>query len=248
MKRTVSIGLLLLFVSVITTEVHAEDKWWQKALGIFKKVDKEQFSNVTSVADIEAAFKEALRIGSENVINRLGQVNGFNGDASVHIPLPDELATVKKWLGKIGMSGLVDDFEVKLNRAAEAATPRAKTLFLQSIKEMSFADVKDIYKGPDDAATRYFQSVMTEDLSLEMRPIIEKSLSEVGAIKAFDNLIGRYESIPFVPDVKASLVDHVVDKGIEGIFFYMAKEEAAIREDPLRQTSDLLKKVFSKPS
>ena len=79
-----------------------------------------------------------------------------------------------------------------------------------------------------------------------MRPIIEKSLSEVGAVKLFDDLIGKYESIPFVPDVKAGLTDHVVTKGIEGIFFYMAREEAAIRQDPVKQTTDIMKKVFGK--
>lgn len=246
MKRIVNVALLLLLCSLTAAEAYAENEWWQKAVSIFNKVDKEQLSKVASVQDIEGAFREALLIGSENVINRLGQADGFNGDASVHIPLPDELVTVKKWLGKIGMSGLVDDLEVKLNRAAEAATPRAKALFLKSITEMSFNDVKDIYKGPEDAATRYFQGSMREELSLEMRPIIKQSLSEVGAVKAFDNLIDQYESIPFVPDVKASLVDHVVEKGVDGIFFYIAQEEAAIRNDPSRQTSALLKKVFSK--
>jgi hypothetical protein len=47
-----------------------------------------------------------------------------------------------------------------------------------------------------------------------------------------------------VPDVKADLTKHVIQKGINGIFYYLAKEEAAIRKDPVKQTTDLLKKVF----
>ncbi|MDH3393507.1 MAG: DUF4197 domain-containing protein [Desulfobulbaceae bacterium] len=31
---------------------------------------------------------------------------------------------------------------------------------------------------------------------------------------------------------------------MDGIFYYVAKEEAAIRENPVRQTTDLLKRVF----
>ncbi|MBT3386843.1 MAG: DUF4197 family protein, partial [Desulfobacula sp.] len=47
-------------------------------------------------------------------------------------------------------------------------------------------------------------------------------------------------------DVKADLTDHVVEKGMDGIFYYMAKEEAAIRQNPVKRTTELLKKVFTK--
>ena len=54
----------------------------------------------------------------------------------------------------------------------------------------------------------------------------------------------QYDTIPFVPDVKADLTGYVVQKALEGIFFYIAKEEAAIRNDPAARTTELLKKVF----
>jgi len=138
----------------------------------------------------------------------------------------------------------VDDLELKLNRAAEAATPKAKELFLQSITEMTFDDIKGVYEGPEDSATKYFQEKMSPELSKEMRPIVENNLSKVGAIQAFDNVMGKYRTLPFVPDVKANLTDHVVQKGMDGIFYYIAKEEAAIRKNPVKQTTELLKKVF----
>jgi hypothetical protein len=56
--------------------------------------------------------------------------------------------------------------------------------------------------------------------------------------------MSRYQAIPFMPDVKADLTSYVVDQGIEGIFFYLAEQEKAIRQDPVRQTTELLKKVF----
>jgi len=77
-----------------------------------------------------------------------------------------------------------------------------------------------------------------------MRPLIENSLSEVGAVQAYDSAMGRYENIPFVPDVKADLTDHTVAKGMDGIFYYLAQEEAAIRKDPLKRSTELLRKVF----
>ncbi|CAN2042583.1 DUF4197 domain-containing protein [Candidatus Magnetomoraceae bacterium gMMP-15] len=238
------IALILIIFSISASQVNAEGQWWEKVIDTLqtpneKKTIKEPGSN-----EISQAFKEALRIGSKNVVEKLSSVDGFNADSTVHIPLPNELNIVKTMLSKVGMAQIVDDLELKLNRAAEAATPKAKKLFLQSITEMTFDDVKSIYEGPKDSATRYFQKKMTASLSKEMRPIVENSMSKVGAIQAFDNVMGKYQNLPFVPDVKANLTDHVVQKGMDGIFYYIAKEEAAIRKDPVKQTTNLLKKVF----
>jgi hypothetical protein len=142
------------------------------------------------------------------------------------------------------MTSLLDDLELKLNRAAEVATPKAKALFGQAISEMTFEDVMNIYNGPEDAATRYFQDKMTPPLAKEMQPVVEQSLAEVGAVQSYDNVMGEYRTIPFVPDVKADLTTYVVEKGMDGIFYYMAKEEAAIRQNPAKRTTELLQKVF----
>jgi len=147
-------------------------------------------------------------------------------------------------LGKVGMSHLLDDLELKLNRAAEVATPKAKELFWQAITDMTFEDVKAVYKGPEDAATKYFQGKMSPSLAKEMHPIVEESLSSVGAIQAYDNVMGQYQSLPFVPDVKADLTNYVIEKGMDGIFHYIAQEEAAIRQNPAKRTTELLKRVF----
>jgi len=236
------IALILVVFLLSASQANAEGKWWEKGINLFKTQNK--ISKEPSIGEIGEAFKVALRIGSENVVKKLGDVDGFNADSAVHIPLPKELNTVKTMLAKVGMSRIVDDLELKLNRAAEASTPKAKELFWQSITEMTFDDIKGIYEGSEDSATRYFQGKMSPSLSKEMRPIVEESLSKVGAIQAFDNVMDKYQTLPFVPDVKANLTDHVVRKGMDGIFYYIAKEEAAIRKNPVKQTTDLLKKVF----
>ena len=223
---------------------YAECSWWEKGLDILKPLTGETNVSGPTESEVGQAFKEALRIGSDNVVQQLGSLDGFNADPKVHIPLPEELSTVKTMLGRIGLSGTVDDLEMKLNRAAENATPKAKELFWQAITEMTFDDVMTIYKGPEDSATMYFREKMSPGLKEEMRPLIENSMSEVGVVQAYDNVIGQYRSLPFVPDVKADLTDHVLQKGIDGIFYYIAREEAAIRENPAKQTTALLKRVF----
>ena len=178
---------------------------------------------------------------------QLGRADGFNADSAIHIPLPKQLETVKSVLSKIGMSQSIDDLELKLNRAAEAATPKAKALFWDAITSMTFEDVQTIYKGPKDSATQYFKGKMTPALTQEMQPIVTDSLSQVGAIQTYDQVMGKYRELPLVPDIKADLTAYVLGKSLDGIFYYVAKEEAAIRENPLRQTTDLLKQVFGTP-
>jgi hypothetical protein len=79
-----------------------------------------------------------------------------------------------------------------------------------------------------------------------MKPIVDDSLADVGAVKSYDEVMAYYNSVPFVPKVEANLDDYVVQKGMDGIFFYLAKEEAAIRQDPAARTTDLLRRVFGK--
>ena len=111
---------------------------------------------------------------------------------------------------------------------------------------MTLEDVQKIYKGPKDSATQFFRGKMTTPLKGEFRPTVNSSLSDVGAISSYDKMMGQYKSLPFVPDVKADLVNHVIDKAIAAIFLYPGREEAAIRENPAKQTTALLKKVFGK--
>ena len=189
-------------------------------------------------------LKEALRVGTDTVVKQLGTNDGFNKDPKVHIPLPKSLDKVKSVLKPIGYSNMLDDLELKLNRSAEAATPKAKKIFWDAISQMTIKDVKGIFNGPDDAATRYLQAKMSQPLKDEMRPVVYNSMAEVGAIQSYDKMMAQYSAIPFVPDVKANLTDHVLQKALDGIFHYLAIEEASIRKNPAKRTTELLQRVF----
>ena len=237
-------GFLIVMISLFLDSANAGNSWFKKGSDLLKNVGGGSTSSGITVEEIGAGLKEALRIGSENVVSKLGRTDGFNTDSAVHIPLPKQLGTVKSMLDKVGMSSLLEDLELKLNRAAEVATPKAKKLFAQAITEMSFDDAKTIYKGPEDAATQYFRSKMSPSLAEEMQPVVKDSLAKVQAVQAYDNIMKEYRSLPFVPDVKADLTNHVIEKGMDGIFHYMAKEEADIRQNPAKRTTDILKRVF----
>lgn len=208
------------------------------------------FGSKTGVSDLSAlemsnGLKQALSVGTEQVVRQLGRNDGFNTDPQVRIPLPSSLQKVDRVLDRVGMNGLTQDLELRLNRAAEAATPKAKALFLDAISQMTFDDAREILTGPNDAATQFLRRTMGPGLAREMAPIVGHALADAGAIQAYDAALGQYARVPFVPDVKADLQGYVVDRALDGIFIYVAAEERAIRENPAKRTTALLKKVFS---
>ena len=198
--------------------------------------------------EIAAGLKEALKVGTDRVVDNLGQVDGFNADPEIRIPLPKVMADAQSLLRQIGASGLMDDLELRVNRAAEQATPVAKDIFWQAITSLTFEDVNAIYKGPNDAATQYLDRTTRSSLNDAMRPIIDNALAEAGAVAAYDSLIEQARAAPFLPDLKADLTNHVLDRAMDGMFAYLAVEEAAIREDPLKRSTELLKRVFGQPT
>ena len=117
-------------------------------------------------------------------------------------------------------------------------------MFWDAIAALTLDDVKRIYNGPNGAATQYFRGKMTAPLADAMCPVVDTALSDVGAIQSYDAMIGRYKMVPFVPDVKANLTSHVLERALDALFLYLAREEAAIRENPAKRSTALLQNVF----
>ena len=79
--------------------------------------------------EIAAGLKEALKVGTERVVDQVGQQGGYYQDRAIHIPLPDKLQPVQDALVKIGQGHYLAELEQGMNRAAEIAAPKAKELF-----------------------------------------------------------------------------------------------------------------------
>jgi Protein of unknown function (DUF4197) len=195
--------------------------------------------------DVAAGLSEALTVGTERVVAQLGQPGGFLDDPKARIPLPGPLEQAQTALRMAGMSGMVDDLEVRMNRAAEAATPVAQDLIIEAIRGLSFQDAAGILSGPNDSATRYLERKTGKSLAQKMRPIVDKELANAGAVQSFESIAGEYRSLPLVGGaLDVDLTGHVVTYAEKAIFAYLGQEEAAIRTNPAARTTSLLKSVF----
>jgi hypothetical protein len=212
---------------------------------IFKGLGIGQTSGLSD-AKIASGLKEALKIGAENTVNLTGKTDGYFLNQAIKILMPEKLRTLEKGLRVVGYGAQVDEFILSMNRSAEKAAPAAKQIFWDAIGEMTFEDVRKIWSGNDTAATDYFRGKTTERLTAAFRPVVDKAMNEVGVTRQYKELVGKYESIPFVKKETFDIDGYVVTKALDGLFHVLGEEERKIRTNPEAQVTDLLKEVFGK--
>ena len=209
------------------------------------EVKSQSIKNLLSQDQIGEGLKEALDHGIKNQVSKLTAKDGFYKNELVKILLPKDLQKVDKKLRRIGLAKLADEGLLLLNRAAEDAVETATPIFINAVKGISFKDAKNILLGSEDAATTYLKNGTSESLYKEFNPVIKKSFSKVGADKIWEQLISKYNRLPFVKKVNPNLTDYVTNETLKGVFTMIAVEEKGIRKKiGLRDTS-LLKKVFA---
>lgn len=201
--------------------------------------------NQSNQLDIAGGLKEALNNGISKQVSKLTAVDGFYKNEAVKILMPEELQKVDKALRRVGLGSLADDGIKMLNRAAEDAVKESTPIFVDAVKQMSFADAKNILMGNESSATTYLQTTTTSPLYAKFNPVIKSSFAKVGADKVWSNIINKYNAIPLVKKVNPDLTDYTTNKALEGVFKMIAVEEKNIRTNINSRTSTLLQKVFS---
>ena len=200
---------------------------------------------VLSQEQIGNGLRQALDKGIQHQVSKLTAKDGFYRNELVKIILPKELQAVDKGLRKIGLSNLADEGLKAINRTAEDAVKTATPIFVNAVKEISFNDAKNILLGDKNAATSYLKGKTNTALYNQFNPVIKKSFSKVGADKIWNNLINKYNSIPFVNKVNPDLTDYVTAEALKGVVTMIAVEEKGIREKVGLRDTALLRQVFA---
>ncbi|HEY4618739.1 MAG TPA: DUF4197 domain-containing protein [Flavobacterium sp.] len=197
------------------------------------------------MVDISGGLKEALNNGISKQVTKLTATDGFYRNEAVKILLPEELRKVDAGLRSVGLSSLADEGLKVLNRAAEDAVKEATPIFVDAVRNMSFADAKGILMGNESSATSYLQNSTSTALYGKFNPVIKNSFTKVGADKVWTNIITKYNSIPLVNKVNPNLTDYITNQALNGVFKMVAVEEKNIRTDLSARTSVLLQRVFA---
>ena len=237
--RKIIIGLLIAMFLGQAPQAFAQLgdilKGLKKTIGLDKELSENK---------VIEGLKEALEIGTGNAVGLVSQLNGYYKNPKIKIPLPDSVQKVEKILRKVGFGSKVDDFEMSMNRAAEQAAPEAKALFIDTIKQMSFDDARNILKGSDNAATLYFKDKTWDRLYDKFKPIVNSTMSKVGVTRYYQDLDKKVRNIPFADSMSFDLDKYVTDGTLEGLFYMVEQQEREIRKNPAARVTELLKEVF----
>lgn len=195
-----------------------------------------------------AGLREALTTGVTKAVQFASEPDGFNLNDDIRIGFPPDAQLVATTLGALpGGRVALEQATNLLNRAAEAAAPQAKTIFLDAVKNLTLTDALTLVtSGQKDAATQLLRKNSEAAVTAALRPSIVQSLDQVGANAAYGKLIARYNKIPLVTPAKTDLTDYVTAQTVDGLFILLAQQEAKIRQNPAAQTTAILQQVFGR--
>jgi len=205
---------------------------------------------VAPLTEAEAAsgLREALTTGITKAVAFASEPDGFNLNDDIRIPFPPDAQLVATTLnslpGPLGKQA-VEQATNLMNRAAEAAAPAAKNIFINALQQLTLTDALSLVtSGNKDAATQLLRKNSEAALNAALRPSIVQSLDQVGANAAYAKLIDRYNKIPLMTPAKNNLTDYVTAQTVDGLFVLLAQQEGKIRQNPAAQSTAILKRVF----
>lgn len=203
------------------------------------------FAATPAVAQ-SSGVKGILGDASDNALDKLSEPGAFYADKAVRILLPGPLQKATSILRFTSKAGLTKDITKTLNDAAGKAALEAKPVFRSAIDGLTLQDGVGIVTGGEAAGSDYLRRTSGKELSVKVRPLVEKALGELGAYEQVERL-GSISSLARLGGAdlsRDSLTDSVTDQALDGIFTYIGREEANFRRNPLDKGKKLLKDIF----
>lgn len=203
--------------------------------------------------EVVKGLKEALVNGVSTGTGNLNKRGAFFSNAALKILLPPEVKNVEsKIRNSLVLNSLIggqlDKCIQAMNDGAENAMGKAMPIFKDAVMGMSFTDAMGILKGGNGAATNYLRNTTTSALHSAFKPTIQAALDEVEISKYWEPIVTTINKnktlLGLTSDINPDLTQYVTERATYGLFTEIEKEENAIRENPVKRTTQILKKVF----
>ena len=202
--------------------------------------------HASNESDAAAGVRAALERGALAAVSLLGRTDGFLGNPQVRIPLPGYLEKAAKLMKATGQGRRVDELVTAMNRAAEAAVPEARTLFVSTVKNMSVEDALGVVRGGPTSVTDYFAGKTRTPLGEKFLPIVTRATEKVKLAERYNQIAAKAAGMGLVKGNEVSVQQHVTARALDGLYLMIGEEEKKIRADPLKTGSAILKKVFGR--
>lgn len=200
--------------------------------------------NELGAAETNQGLKRALEQGAVAAVGLLGRPGGFLDNPQVRIPLPGFIADAAKLLKALGQARQVEELEVAMNRAAEAAVPLARDLLVNAVRGMTIADAKTILTGGPTSVTAFFADRTREPLGLRFLPVVTTATRKVGLAEKYNRVAGKVSGTGLMKKEDATIEQYVTRKALDGLYFVIGEEERKLRSNPAASADAIVRKVF----
>jgi len=197
-------------------------------------------------AEAATGVRAALERGAIAAVGQLGRTDGFLGNPLVRIELPGHLKDAARLMRKLGQGKPVDELITAMNRAAEAAMPEARTLFVSTVKAISVEDAVRLVRGGATSVTDFFAAKTRAPLAERFLPIVTKATEKVSLAERYNAVAGKAGSFGLIKGEDANVQKYVTARALDGLFLMVAEEEKRIRANPLQTGSAILAAVFGR--
>jgi Protein of unknown function (DUF4197) len=203
-------------------------------------------SNQPTNSEIMYTFKEVLNSGLNGSVTSLGKPNGYFGSADHKIHINNDMRKITGLVTLLpAFKNLDSVLYLKMNQAAEQATPNIKSLIKNKIVSMSIPNPMTILMQNDTACTYSLKSEAYSQIYNQFSTFIDQSLNSSGANQYWALVTSTYVKQPNASNVPVPLLKNVVTKqALDIIFNMLADEEKMIRHFPYSRTNNQMKKVF----
>lgn len=194
--------------------------------------------------DANAGLKAALEKGAGAAVAKLGVAGGFMDNDKVKIKLPAKMEKARTLLQMTGQSQKLDELELSMNRAAEAAVPLAKPLLINAIKNMTVTDAKNILSGGETSVTDFFRQKTSAALGSKFLPLVKGVTDKAKLAASYNSVMAQAQKYGVAAQQEATVESYVTKRATDGLYLMIAEEEKAIRQDPIGAGSQIISKVF----
>jgi hypothetical protein len=195
-------------------------------------------------AQFVIALREALQLAIERAVGGIARPDGFLGNPSIRLGVPDPLAKVESKLRMAGQEAPIEKFVVSLNRAAEHAALAARAPLLVSASELYVDDAHRLLAAGETAMTEALRRHALGQVLATLNPAVTEATSRVGTTRRYKRFVNGAHFGGLLQQPLLDLDAYIAARTADGIFHAIGQEERRIRTDPAARPTARLREVF----
>ena len=192
-------------------------------------------------ADVAQPVRVALERDVNAAVDQLARADGFLGNPQAH-PAARGVEQRGQTAEGPGQQKQVDELVTAMNRAAEAAVPRARKLLVSMARSISVDDAIEIVRGGDSSVTDYFAGKTRAQLAGQVLPIVTQATEKLDLASRYNAVADKAGQFGLLKSDEVNVQHHVNAKSLDALFLMIGEEARKIRRDPVG-SSAILKKV-----